>query len=222
MNLNLIEALLLIALDDDNGRFITDSGNLRHGISGAVLMELALEGKVEVEGDKLSLSNASPSKSPIVNEILDMMKVTSRSSEVKYWVNKIGSRSQELQEETLASLCEQKILRKEEDKFLWFIRYDIYPAENMNPELEIRKEISDVILEKAKPNPKVLMLLNLIEACDLIREVFHDREEYETAKKRIQELTAEEEVARVVTPSVLGVMTAVNKAVTTIIAATSL
>ena len=222
MDINLIEALLLIALDDDNGRFITDSGNLRYGISGAILMELAHEGKIEVDGDDLVLTSQAPAKSPIVNEILDLFKVTSVHCEVKYWVNKIGSKSKEVQEEVLSSLCERKILRKEEDKFLWFISYDIYPAEDMNPENEVRKKITEVVLNNAEPAAKDLMLLSLIKACDLVREVFHDRENYEIAKKRIAQLTAEEELSKVVDPAIQQVIIAVNTSLSTIIAATSL
>lgn len=218
MSLNLIEALLLIALDDDNGRFVTETGKLRYGISGAILMELALEGKVEIQGDKLTLTSSAPSQSPVINEILDLLKITSKHGEIKYWVNKVGSKSEEVQTEVLNMLCEKKILRKEKDKFLWFISYDIYPTENMSPENEVREQIKAVVLENQTPSPKDLMLLNLIKTCELIREVFPGKIEHLRAINRIKELNKPESIEKIMDERVRNLMEAVNSSMESVFA----
>ena len=150
------------------------------------------------------------------------MKISTKHGEVKYWVNKIGSKSQEVQDEVLKSLCEQKILRKEKNKFLWFISYDSFPAEDMAPENEVRHQIKSVVMDDHEPTPKDLMFLTLIESCDLIREIFDDREDYKKACDRIKLLTSNETLEKVVDGPIRQVMQAVNSSVATILAATSL
>lgn len=45
MELNLIEDFLLLSLDDEKGRFISDTTYLNNGLAGAIMLELDPEQK---------------------------------------------------------------------------------------------------------------------------------------------------------------------------------
>ena len=86
MKLNLIEEFLLIALDDDEGIFIADENHLFYGIAGALLLELALEGKIYLNDGKLILAGKPDSIDPLINQSVNAFS-NEKDRKVGYWVD---------------------------------------------------------------------------------------------------------------------------------------
>lgn len=187
MDLNLIEKFLLIALDDDEGIFIADVNHLHYGIAGALLIEMALAGKIELREDKLVLRGKKDHAHPMVNKAITAFE-NEPDRKVGFWIDAFKSNGREIKNQTINGLIKKGILRREKGKILWVIPYEKYPTENPVPENAVRAKIEDIIMEKAKPTSNDLMLLSLIDVCRLTREAFRDNRAYKAAHKRINEL----------------------------------
>lgn len=85
MKLNLLEEYLLLALDDDKGKFVIDSTRLHYGFAGAVLLELALRGKIQVEGEKLILRDDTYEPEMSVNKMIDVIR--EQDSDFSRWIS---------------------------------------------------------------------------------------------------------------------------------------
>ena len=59
--LNLAEELLVLALDDSNGKVHSSAAaSLEFGLAGAILMDLGLAGKLSFEQERLEVVDAAP------------------------------------------------------------------------------------------------------------------------------------------------------------------
>lgn len=187
MNLNLIEQFLLISLDDDEGIFIADVNHLHYGIAGALLLEMAIEGKIELKGDHLILVGKPDSVDRLINQSVHAF-MNEKERKVGYWIDTFKTNGKEIKNFVLDELISKGILRREKGKIMWVIPYEKYPTENPIPENMVRSRIHNIILNDTKPTPRDLMLLGLIDVCKLTREAFRDDEAYKTATKKIYKL----------------------------------
>ena len=89
---------------------------------------------------------------------------------------------------TLDELISKGILRREKGKILWVIPYEKYPTEDPVPENKVRARIHDIILNDARGTSRDIMLLSLIDVCELTKEAFRDQTVYKMATKKIHKL----------------------------------
>jgi len=187
MKLNLIEEFLLIALDDDEGIFIADINHLCYGISGALLLELALEEKIQLKDGKLILTGKADSIDPLINQSINAF-ANEKERKVGFWIDTFKNNGKDIKNFILDELINKGILRRESGKILWVIPYEKFPTENPIPENKVRKRIEDIVLNDAKATTMDLMLLSLIDVCQLTREAFRDDSAYNIATKKIYKL----------------------------------
>jgi hypothetical protein len=69
---------------------------------------------------------------------------------------------------------------------------NFFPTRNTAPENEVRKKLYEVVLENKEPDPKICVLISLISACHLRKEVF--KENYKAAKERIGEISKKSKI----------------------------
>ena len=59
--LRFAEEIILLLLNDDDGGFVyVPSWSLKYALAGGVLMDLALDGRIDTDLEKLILVNATP------------------------------------------------------------------------------------------------------------------------------------------------------------------
>ena len=213
MELNLIEALLLISLDDKKGKFVTDTVHLHYGIAGAILLEFSLGDWLQFEEHSLKVMHSEPTGQAIFDEILQTIKDSS-NNKIQYWINKLGNQSKKLKEHTLNRLIEKEILQKVEDRILWIFPNDTYPTKNAIPENRVKQRLHDVVFSKAEPTEWDIMLLSLIDVCELTNETFPEADAHREAKRRIQVLTKDVEISQVVGSTIQSIQTGVIAAIT--------
>jgi hypothetical protein len=220
MKLNLLEEYLLLALDDDKGKFVIDSTRLHYGFAGAVLLELALRGKIQVEGEKLILRDDTYEPEMSVNKMIDVIREQD-SPTLKKSIQSLARKSSEIKNDTLQRLINKGILKKEEHKVLWIIPYEKYPTSDLTPENKVRKRLDDVLSSESTIDPHDLMLLSLIDATDLTKEAFRDKDDYKAIKKKIKEVTKDMKVSQVINKSIREIQAAIMIAITSSIIVTS-
>lgn len=191
MELKLSEEFVLIALDDARGKFITDSISLHYGLAGALLLDLALLGRTELNGTSLVITDDSPVNDTVLESMMSMLRASAKTRTVKYWIRKAGTKGRSLKNEVLAQLIEKKILVKEKDTFLWIFPVKKYMTQDFTPENIVKERLKKIVLNNEPADERSMLLLSLIDTCKLVKEVFRGKEEYKTARKRIKELTRE-------------------------------
>ena len=189
MELTLIEDFLLISLDDEKGSFILDTTYVNNGLAGAVMLELALNGKIELRDNFIHLKNGDPIDDLILDQTIQAIKNEKKDKKVGFWIGALNANASDIKNVTLKKLTDKGIISKQKGKTLWVFSYNKYPTKDALPENEVRSRLNNIVLNKMEPTPKCLMLLNLIDVCELSFEVYRTKDVRKAAKNKIRELT---------------------------------
>jgi len=219
MELNLIDQLTLLALDDEKGTFLADSTSYSYAIAGAVIMELALEERIDLSGEKVVLKDRNKTGDKIIDTYFEIILQTEKEKKIKSWVERIGNKADKIKRDTIDKLINNRILEKKEDKILWIFSYNKYPTQNPRPENQLRSRLYDIIVNSHRPELKEIMLLNLIESCSLGKEVF-GKEQAKTFKKKLKSINEYDHLAGEVNKSVKEICDTINAMLVIMIATT--
>lgn len=161
----IVEDLLLLLLDDEKGH-IAGEGTLYYTLGGAVLLELALSGRVRVEAKKSAFSGALvhsvgsvPPTDPILAEAFAKIRVKPRSAQTLIMM--LGTN---LRKEVTDRLVERGLVRRDTKKFLGLFKSTSWPAEDTRHEAELRERIRAVLVYGAEPDPRTGALIALLDA----------------------------------------------------------
>ena len=183
--LDLFEELMLLAIDDERGAIAgVETYRLYFGMAGAILAELAIHGKVQVENKKLFVIDETETGDQLLDEALDKIKA-SKKRKPSYWVNSYGNKK--LRKAVAGRLAEKKVIRIEEKRYLWVIPYEVYPQQNASAKFWIKQELRAMLMSDARPEPHSLVLLSLAKACGMLKLIF-TKDERRAAKRRVDEL----------------------------------
>lgn len=183
----LAEDLLLLALDDDKGTVSWQrSTTLPYGLGGALLIDLALQKRIDSVDKKIIAGDPSPTGDEVLDVALETIRAEDKLRDAKHWVTKLGGRTG-LREQLARRLVTRGILREREHTFLWVFHDPRFPTSDAGRESAVRARIREVALAGAEPDTRMLSLLSLVSACDLTGSLF-SREERTQARRRIKEL----------------------------------
>ena len=207
--LTLPEELMLLALDDEKGSVLsTCSIALPYGLAGAVVMELGRRKRIEMEGEHLKAGDASSTGDEILDEALANLAGAEKPHKARYWIGLPEKLVRGLQDRLLRRLVEKGVLKKEEHRFLWLVPYSRYPARDGAPERTIRHELRDVVLHGHEADEHTALLLCLVHACQLAREVF-PREHAKEIAEKLKEFAEGDRVAEAVSENVTAATMAI-------------
>jgi len=218
--LTLSEQLLLLALQDEKGTVISRASMaLDFGLTGALLMELALRDRIAVRDGKLGIMVSDPTGDPLLDEVLNnIVGRDGKPRPLRYWLPRLARKIKRLRHRVADRLVASGILRCEHRRILGIFPSVRYPTVNPLPELETRERLKSAILMDAEPGKDTIVLAGLLKACNLVQEVF-DKRTKKQALRRLRKLTADEPVSRAVGETVAAVQAAVTAAVTTAVIA---
>lgn len=219
MELNLIDQLTLLALNDEKGTFVADSTAYSYAIAGAIILELALEKRIDLSGEKVVVKDKSKTGDKIIDAYFDIIIESGKERKVKSWVDRLGNKADKIKRDTIDKLINNRILEKREDKILWIFSYNKFPAQNPRPENQLRSRLYDVVVNSHRPELKEIMLLNLIESCSLGKEVF-GKEQVKTFKKKLKSINEYDHLGDSVSKSVKEICDMINAMLVIMIAAT--
>lgn len=196
------EALTLLATDDEKGTAKVTS-SVQYGLSGAAIAELLYKGKLAIDKKKIIVKDDSLTDISFFNTIIEEIK-EAKAKKVEHWIRYFSSKKERLIDPLYLSLVEKGILKEEEKtNFLIFSR-TVYPTLDERAEVEIRKQVNDVVLNGKERDGEVEILLSLIKASSLINEVF-GKENKKEAKQFIKEIEKENELAKLISKAISNV-----------------
>lgn len=226
--LTLAEKLLLIGLNDETGKiYYNASTALPFALSGAVLAELMLLGKVEQQGKMIVIRNDEPTGHPIFDKALSIIKQTPRKRNAKYWVQRLKRDMKELRQELLLSLIGHGILKEEKRKILGLFESKRYPAVDGEMEENVKERLRLIVQQPTGTlqdleleQERTLVLLSLVNVCNLLGQVF-EQQEARVVKKQLKHLTKELPVSAAVKQIVDSINASVIAAVSASAAASA-
>lgn len=186
-NLTLAEELILLVYNDEGSAELGNPGR-DHGLGGALLMELALAGRVDVLDRKVTVLDPIPTGQPLLDAALAQIQQEGRPRSPTDWINRLGSG---LTERVLDGLVDAGVLRRESDRVLWVIPRTRYPSPyGVEPPVEtgIRRHLDAAIALDGPVEPRVAALCGLIKAVGLERKVFRDQPR-DRVKERLATIT---------------------------------
>jgi Golgi phosphoprotein 3 len=188
--LYLHEEVLLLALEDKKGT--VSSGSLHNfAVGGAVMAELLLEKRIDVEEVKKKkfarVLSSTPVGEPLIDECLAKMAGAKKRAQLQTWVSKFAN-VRNLKHRIAERLAGRGILRVDEGKVLGIFTRKIYPESDPGPERAMIARLREAIFsDSGEVDPRTVVLLSLADSADLLKSIF-PKKELKSRKARIEKV----------------------------------
>lgn len=178
--------LLLLALDDERGTVLSHAAiGLDYGLAGALVMELALRGRLRVEGDDVFANGAATGDSLLDDVLRAIAEVPGKS--LSHWVQRLPYQVHGLRQRLLDRLVAQGTLAKREKRVLLLFHWNVYPERDARVEHDVRARIDGVLLRGEAADPQTTCLIHLAAACR-VTDAIYPKAEHKAIQARIAEL----------------------------------
>lgn len=210
--LTFAEEILLLTLDDKKGTFKPlPAQALKFALAGALLMELAVNNRIDTDMQTLRVVDAQPTGDPLLDETLALLQTTRTDQPAGYWLGELAWRHRDLQERVLQRLVDKGVLKVVDRKVLWVFAARRYPLMDDREVKEVRARLRDLILGADIPDPREAVLVGLVNACGLFDGIFTE-EELPRVRPRIAQLAKLDLIGREVNRSINEISLAVAAA----------
>lgn len=175
--LRFVEEIVLLLLRDEGGRLVRlPAWSLNYAMAGGVLMDLALENRIDTDLENLLLIDAAPLEDSVLDPVLTQIAEAEELHDAAYWLDRIADGADAIYEETLSRLVRAGILEQRDDRILWVFRSRRYPAVDGVAEREVKLRIMGVLFSDEIPDPRDVMLICLADACGIFSHLLTRRE----------------------------------------------
>ena len=167
--MRIAEELLLLLRAEDGTLSRAPQWLARYGLGGAVLMDLALDNRIDTDAHRLFLVDSTPLEDGLLDPMLAEIARAGASHDALYWVEHATRHADEIREAALERLIGNRILRMHDDRILWIFgarRYSL--ADDGGAERELKQRIATVLLSDAIPDPRDIAIIALADGCGLV------------------------------------------------------
>ena len=211
--LRFAEEIMLLLLDDEQEKFVrVPDWSMRYSLAGAVLMDLALEDRIDTDLDKLILVDGTPLEDPVLDPVLADIDAARGTHDARFWVERAANRADEIREAAIDRLVERGILERREDRLLWVFRSRRYPVIDGKAEREVKLRIMEVLFSDVIPTPRDVVIICLSDACGIFAELLSKRE-LRHVTPRIDLIRRMDLIGRAVTAAIRDIEVSLAKAI---------
>ncbi|MEU1004662.1 MULTISPECIES: GOLPH3/VPS74 family protein [Streptomyces] len=164
------EQLLLLSLDDESGA-AKESAKVAPAISAALLVELALAGRIDVTDDKVTVVDATPLGEPALDAALADIAGRDKPGRTRDWITRLKTDAAAWANR---GLIEKGLVREEKKKVLGLFSVRRYPEADGSAEAAVRQRLDEVVLRGAAPDERTACLVALLHGAKLHRLAFPD------------------------------------------------
>ena len=183
--LSLPQELILMLLNEESGYFHQVPGwDLNCADDGAVLAELSLMSRVDTDMESLFLVDQTETGDPALDSILREIAGEPVQRNTQYWVERLAPRAESIVDSTLDRLVDLKILEHHDGEF-WTLARTAWQTELFNNSAEgtavqfVKTRINKAIFNNEIPDPRDVIIICLINKCDVFRFMFQLDDETE-------------------------------------------
>lgn len=183
--LTLPQELILLLLNEESGYFRQVPGwNLNCAIVGAAIAELSLIGQIDTDMSSLVLIDDTKTGDPELDPILEAIAAEPGEHNAQYWVERLAPDAESIVDLSLERLVNLGILEHHDGDF-WSIAMsawesDLYMDSEQGSAAEfVRTRIAKVIFGREIPDPRDVVIISLLDTCDVLRFIFQLDEDLE-------------------------------------------
>ena len=182
----LAEELLLLAYDDQTGKATGSRIGLDLGMAAAVLVDLALAGRIAFVGGNLVAIDPTRTGDPIADEVLARVVADGPHTPAQ-WVQRLRHN---LRERVLGDLVARGIVREVDETQLGVIHVHRYPVADPAFEAEIRARLAKALISDELPDERTAALATLLTAARMEPALRLSPAETERAHRRLEEIAS--------------------------------
>jgi hypothetical protein len=176
--LSLAEEAVLLSLDDATGRPVGRAGMAPDlALAGALLMDLALAGRVDTDRDRLIVVDPAPTGDAVRDAALARLAAPDAPDDARGAIMLLARDAAAAREALLDRLVAAGILRRVEGRVLWVFADRRYPKAAGHAEAaDARARLRAMLLAEELPEPRDALLLGLARAAGLLPLVLTESE----------------------------------------------
>ena len=183
----LAEELLLLAYDDDSGKAIGSQIGLDLAMTAAVLIELALAGRIAYVDGVIVARDGTPTGVEIIDEVLVRI-VADPPCPPASWLQRLRYG---LRDRVLADLCARGVLRDVDETMLEFIHVHRYPMIDATVETNVRARLHQALTTDETPDERTAALATLVAAARMEPTLGLNGADLEAAHQRLEKIGAD-------------------------------
>ena len=191
------EQLLLLAFYEEKANTLNTS--LGFGLSGAVLAELLVQGKIERKGINLVPRSDVASDDEILDPAFAILTASERQRSARYWVNHLYPQMLRLRPKLLDRLSGKGYLTESGTRIFGVFPHRSYRLADVHGPLALKDELRQVLFEPFAPTARQVALIGLMKPAGL--NIF-TREERGAARARISEMLRSDPISKAVSQAV--------------------
>ncbi len=183
--LSLPEELIIMLLNEETGYFHQVPGwDLNCAIAGAVIAELSLQSRIDTDMESLYLLDDTETGDSTLDPILKEIAADPVRHNAQYWIERLAPRAESIIDLTLDRLTDLKILEHHDGEF-WTLSRTAWSGGSLNDSRNgsatefVRTRIDRIIFENELPDPRDIIIICLINTCDVFRFMFQLDEDSE-------------------------------------------
>jgi hypothetical protein len=201
-NFTIPEEFLILIIDEEKNNFsIKENRFINLSLSGGILLELILTGRLSILKNELILVDETPIENEILNKALDIIKDDGQIHSPLAWIRKLI--------EELGDIRQIFVNKLEKDGFVQTFTKRalfIFPVEQIkldDPKIQkmIKERLRTCITSKKESSPRTLALVSLISASNSAYTIF-TQNELETYLDTVRSLVASENIGKSVEQSI--------------------
>lgn len=201
------EEIVLLLLNEERGALIASlpPRSLDVILAGAVLMDLALEGRIDTDLTQLSVVDATPLDDDLLDPTLADIAQSSETRAVSFWLTTTAKRGSEIRDRTITRLVSRGILEAEGDALIFLTRAVSrsrhYPSIDGNVIEEVKLRLMRVLFSEEIPDPRDIVLICLADASGIFEATLSKTERAEV-QDRLEVVRKMDLIGRAVTQAI--------------------
>jgi hypothetical protein len=180
----LAEELLLLAYDDQTGKATGSRIGLDLGMAAAVLIDLALKGRIAYVNGNLLVIDPTPVGDPIEDAVLARAASGDPHTPAQ-WLQRLRHG---LRTRVLEDLVARGVVRDVDETQLEYIHVHRYPTTDPAYEAEIRKRLADALITEVLPDERTAALATLLIATRMEPALRLPPDEAAHAHRRLEQI----------------------------------
>ncbi|MYI56115.1 MAG: GPP34 family phosphoprotein [Acidimicrobiia bacterium] len=190
------EVTLLLRREEDLAFTHVPTLSLRYGLAGAVLMDLAIENRIDTDLERLAVIDPTP----VGDELLDPTLAEIAASDghdTRHWLEQTAARADEIHAGVLERLIDRGVLERRQrssKRLFGSVRSEVIDGEARR---DVRVRVMSALLGDDIPDPRDVMLVCLADACGAFGELLA-RGEFADVIPRLEQLRKLELIGRAV------------------------
>ncbi len=206
--LRFAEEIMLLLLDEERGETIPlalPQQTFNMVLAGAVLIDLALDDRIDTDLERLVLVDSTPLDDKILDPTLADIASESDVHNIGYWVERTARRATEIYDAAIASLMERGIIEDDVPGVLLLSRQVArsrrYPSIDGKSMDDVRLRVMRILFEDDIPDPRDIAIICLADACGILRTMLSHSERART-RERVELLRRADLIGREVTAAI--------------------